>query len=499
MTLRLRLVLALVVLVTAGLGLFGVVTYSLYARSQYEQLDGQIRRSSGIVTRQLTDRAGLTTAPADRGGPDGHPEGGGGPPPFGPIDTYGQLRSSTGQVLASVQLSTTSGLPRLPASVSGTGTFFTTGSSSGSGKWRVYATQTSVPPGYTVIIASPLGGVGHQLNRLILIEVSAGAALLAIVCAGAWLILRRGLRPLEQMAGTAGSIAGGDLSQRVSPAGGVSEIGQLGLALNTMLDEIESAFVERDATEQRLRQFLADASHELRTPLTSIQGFAELFRIGGANQEHVDLPTVLRRIEEESARMKVLVEDLLLLARLDETRPIQREPVDLAVLAADACSDAVAAAPERRVTLDAPEPVVVLGDEAHLRQAIANLVANAVRHTPAGTPIEVSARLRDGMGTVTVRDHGPGLDADALAHVFDRFWQADKARSGTGAGLGLTIVAGIAAEHGGRAAAANVAGNGSLDGGGAVFELRLPLGPRESARSTEPASAPGTSPRRTPR
>jgi two-component system OmpR family sensor kinase len=278
----------------------------------------------------------------------------------------------------------------------------------------------------------------------------------------------------------------------------VSEVGQLGLALNTMLDEIESAFAERDATEQRLRQFLADASHELRTPLTSIQGFAELFRIGAANQEHVDLPTILRRIEEESARMKVLVEDLLLLARLDETRPIQRQPVDLAVLAADACSDAVAAAPDRRVTLDAPEPVVVLGDEAHLRQAIANLVANALRHTPAGTPIEVSARLRDGMGTVTVRDHGSGLDAEALAHVFDRFWQADKARSGSGAGLGLTIVAGIAAEHGGKAVAANAgSGNGSR---GAVFELLLPLGsPRGSATRTEPASAPGTSQRRTSR
>jgi two-component system OmpR family sensor kinase len=171
--------------------------------------------------------------------------------------------------------------------------------------------------------------------------------------------------------------------------------------------------------------------------------------------------------------MKVLVEDLLLLARLDQTRPMQRAPVDLAVLAADACSDAVAAAPDRRVTLDAPEPVVVLGDEVHLRQAIANLVANAAHHTPDGSPIEVSARLRDGMGTVVVRDHGHGLDSEALGHVFDRFWQADKARSGTGAGLGLTIVAGIAAEHGGTA----VAGNAQDDGGGAVFELRLPLGP----------------------
>ena len=172
--------------------------------------------------------------------------------------------------------------------------------------------------------------------------------------------------------------------------------------------------------------------------------------------------------------MKILVDDLLLLARLDQTRPIEREPVDLAVLAADACSDAVAAAPGRPVTLDAPEPVVVLGDQAHLRQAIANLVTNAVRHTPAGTPVEVSAQLGDGAARVTVRDHGAGLDADALGHAFDRFWQADRARAGTGAGLGLSIVAGIAAEHGGTASAANA------EGGGALFEIHLPVVAPES-------------------
>jgi two-component system OmpR family sensor kinase len=240
-----------------------------------------------------------------------------------------------------------------------------------------------------------------------------------------------------------------------------------------MLDEIESAFAERDRTEQRLRQFLADASHELRTPLTSIQGFAELFRLGdraGASAAGVDLPVIMRRIEEESARMKTLVEDLLLLARLDQTRPIERTSVDLAVLAADACSDAVAAAPGRPVTLDAPEPAIVLGDQNHLRQAIANLVSNALRHTPAGTPIEVSAHVAGDRAVVAVRDHGPGLDEEALAHVFDRFWQADRARVGKGAGLGLAIVAGIAAEHGGEAMATNA------PDGGARFTLRLPLG-----------------------
>jgi two-component system, OmpR family, sensor kinase len=256
-------------------------------------------------------------------------------------------------------------------------------------------------------------------------------------------------------------------------------VGQLGLALNTMLSEIEGAFQEREATEQRLRQFLSDASHELRTPLTSIQGFAELFRLGELQDQagtddpegspHVDRAVVLRRIEEESARMKTLVEDLLLLARLDEPRPPSFAPVDLAVLAADACSDLAAVAPDRPVTLDAPEPVLVRGDQDHLRQAVANLATNALHHTPDGSAVEVRAHVDGGQAWVSVRDHGPGLDDDALAHVFDRFWRADEARVGTGAGLGLAIVAAIATEHGGEVEVANA------QGGGARFSLRLPL------------------------
>ena len=167
--------------------------------------------------------------------------------------------------------------------------------------------------------------------------------------------------------------------------------------------------------------------------------------------------------------MKTLVNDLLLLARLDETRPVERQPVDLAVLAADACSDAVASQPTRPVSLDAPDPVVVAGDGDHLRQAIANLVSNALRHTPPGSPIEVSTRLVEGRAVIEVRDHGPGLDTEALQHVFDRFWQADHSRTGAGAGLGLSIVAAIAHEHGGRVSAANA------PGGGASFTIDLPL------------------------
>ena len=476
MTLRLRLVLALLVLVAAGLVTFGVVTYSLYSHSQFQHLDAQIRASQPLIERQLEGETG----PGTRSGP--------GPDQSIPPGTYAELVSPAGAVLNSIAFG--SGTPHLPSPLpdpSGGARLFTVGAAQGSGSFRVLVTRTGAagaggPAGpfggpflggsgtndNIVVVATPLTEVTTALHRLVLDETGGSLVLLLLLSAGAWLILRRGLRPLEQMASQAGTITAGDLSQRVSPAGGPSEVGQLGLALNTMLDDIEIAFREREATELRLRQFLADASHELRTPLTSIQGFAELFRVSGDNAK-VDLPTILRRIEEESARMKVLVEDLLLLARLDQTRPAEHAPVDLAVLAADACSDAVATARDRRVTLDAPDPVVVAGDQGHLRQAIGNLVANAVHHTPDGSPIEVSAHLSGGEAVVAVRDHGHGLDDEALAHAFDRFWQADRARVGKGAGLGLAIVASIATEHGGTASAANA------PGGGAVFTLRLPL------------------------
>jgi len=475
MTLRLRLVVGLVVLVTAGLALFGAATYLLYRQSEYQRLDDQVRNTQPLVDAQLDAAAGF----ANRGG-GGRPggPGGGGPPPVEvPIGVYGQLRSYDGTVLATLQ--TTSAAPQWPSTLPpANGHLFSVGSTSGSGRFRCLRVDS--PNGLT-LIAVPMTEVTRSLHKLVLIESLSALGLLVVLSGGSWLILRRGLRPLERMAGSARSITAGDLSQRVSEAG-TSEVGQLGLALNTMLDDIEEAFKEREETERRLRQFLADASHELRTPLTSIQGFAELFRLGG-DRAPVDLATILRRIEEESVRMSDLVEDLLLLARLDQTRAAEPAPVDLAVLAADACSDAVAHAPGRKVTLDAPDPVVVSGDAAHLRQAIANLVTNATRHTPDGTAIEVGAHLVDGSAVVTVRDHGGGLDDEALHHVFDRFWQGDRARSGPGAGLGLAIVAGIAAEHAGTVEAANA------DGGGAVFTLRLPVdGAAAGARPELPAT-----------
>ncbi|MCU1395837.1 MAG: integral rane sensor signal transduction histidine kinase [Ilumatobacteraceae bacterium] len=490
MTLRLRLVAGLVILVLTGLAIFGISTYALYSRSQYARLDDELRNSISSVACQLFS----ATASGPR--PDC------GRNSFAPYGSYAVLVSADGTIAVGedgteleARFQGSTGVPSLPDEFTDPGPqghLFTTGSSSGSGDWRVSVTRAfgggGIRDDLFLVVAIPTTEVTNSLHRLILIEGSAAGGLLIILAMGSWFILRRGLRPLEQMAISTRSITAGDLSHRVEPSDGHSEVGQLGLALNTMLSELELAFQERDATELRLRQFLADASHELRTPLTSIQGFAELFRLGAGHPD-LDLPIVMRRIEQESARMKVLVDDLLMLARLDQPRPTKPVPVDLAVLCADACSDAHATAPTRKVSLIAPEPVVINGDSDHLRQAIANLVTNALKHTPEGTAIDVTAAFDAGMAKVVVRDSGRGLDPVALEHAFDRFWQADSARVGVGSGLGLAIVQSIAHEHGGTVEAANaLSGDGGVTG--AVFTILLPIGDRHQGIQSElPGSA----------
>ena len=320
-------------------------------------------------------------------------------------------------------------------------------------------------------MAVPLGSVNQTLDRLLVVEaIVIGGALAVLLALGA-LFVRVGLRPLERFGHTADAVAGGDLSHRVSPATPRTEVGRLGIALNAMLDRLEGAFAEREAGEERLRRFIADASHELRTPLASIRGYAEVFRMGAASDPD-DTAKAMRRIEEEAARMGVLVEDLLALARLDEHRATAREEVDLARLAADAVDDARATAPDRSIELAADAPAVVLGDSGQLRQVLANLVRNALVHTPHGTRVSVEAERTGDRVRLAVRDRGPGLPGDDPAALFERFWRAEggRERGRAGSGLGLAIVAAIVTAHDGTVRAENA------EGGGARFVIELPAG-----------------------
>jgi two-component system OmpR family sensor kinase len=287
----------------------------------------------------------------------------------------------------------------------------------------------------------------------------------------ALVVLTRSLRPLRKIAATADAIAGGDLAARIPTAPKRSEIGRVATALNRMLAENEAAFAQRDATEERLRRFLADASHELRTPLTSIRGYAELFR-RGADKRPEDLAKVMRAIEDEAARMSRLVEDLLLLARLDDARPLERHPVALDDLAERAIDAARAAEPGRLIQFEfAERPLVIEGDEGRLRQVIDNLLANVRRHTPADAPAFVSLRSAGDQVVLTVEDTGPGIAPADRELVFGRFARPDAApgRENGSAGLGLAIVRSIVAAHGG---AINIR---SARPHGSIFEVRLPV------------------------
>ncbi|MHB8434633.1 MAG: sensor histidine kinase [Acidimicrobiales bacterium] len=325
--------------------------------------------------------------------------------------------------------------------------------------------------GFLFAVGEPLAPVNSTLGSVLVLEIIVTGTILIAVGAAAHFLVQLGLRPLEYMAGTAGEIAAGDLSRRVEDADERTEVGRLGTSLNVMLSRIEQAFREKEASEAQLRRFVADASHELRTPLTSIRGYAELFRDGGGMARPDDLAAALRRIETESARMSGLVEDLLLLARLDQGRPLEQGPVDVAALAEDAARDARVVAPDREIALRTSGDLVAIGDEERLRQVMANLLSNALAHTPPASPVEIIVGRYGAWVRLEVVDHGPGLTDQERAKVFDRFWRADESRqrSKGGSGLGLSIVAAVVAPPRGRGVA------GPTEGGGATFVVDLPV------------------------
>jgi two-component system OmpR family sensor kinase len=492
-SLRARLIAALLVLAAAGLITLAAVTYAEQRSFLIQGVDQQARDAQRPVTFQLAGGgAGVPRgvprpplAPPLRGGDDHGPEGGSGPQGL-QRGTYGELRDASGKTIATTTAASygDSALPapELPAKLP-LGSPVTVGSKGESGlRYRVLAAPSHDRPGTVTVVAVPLRETDATLDSLLRVEALVILGVLVLLAALGWWVVRLGLRPLDRMGETADAIAGGDLSRRVTPATERTEVGRLGLALNAMLVQIEKAFAERQASENRLRQFLADASHELRTPLASIRGYAELFRIGAARKP-ADTEKAMGRIEDESARMGALVENLLTLARLDQVPEVARKPVDLAALARDAADDARAIAPDRDISLDGDSAATVLGDASQLRQVFGNLVRNALVHTPAGTPVELTVGREGSLATLAVRDHGHGLPTDDSDLLFERFWRADpgRGRGRAGAGLGLSIVAAIVEAHGGRASAANA------PGGGAVFTITLPARDDAGAAPARPA------------
>jgi two-component system OmpR family sensor kinase len=403
-------------------------------------------------------------------------EGGGGRPPTG---VYSELRAPNGSTVLGDGLrvtlfrgQSTPPIPELPQTIHvpvqpnegpDRVSYFTVGSRDSGEQYRVRAAVEPELNGAMLITADPLRDVISTLHRLFLVELLVTLAVLAALAGlGLW-IVRLGLRPLRGIEVTAAAITAGDLTRRVEYADPQTEVGRVGSALNTMLDHIE-------ASDRRLRRFIADASHELRTPLAAVRAYAELFDRGAAARP-ADLERSMSGITRESERMSLLVDDLLLLARLDEGRPLEQKPVDLAAVVSEAVDAARVVEPDRPIEL-AVEPATVTGDEARLHQVLDNLLANARTHTPAGTPVSVELRQVDGRVELSVADHGPGLTEEQAARVFERFYRTDtsRARASGGAGLGLSIVAAVAEAHGGTAEAR------PMPGGGATFVIALPLG-----------------------
>ncbi len=463
LSLSARLVALVTGLLVVALVITGAVTTLLLHRVLVDQLDDQLSALSR--DRQVLTGVVLASQQPGRGGV--------------PSDYVVQLSDAAGTPLSQ---------PRPPGQrgVRLTGTSLEEARALGGrpftlddGHLRAVAVPVQSDDGTLVVtVARPLGPVDRAVSRVASLFVLVGAAVVTACALLGAAAVRRAFRPLRDVEAVAAAFGDGDTSRRVDAAPVTTEVGRLGRAVNAMLDRIETSLAAREASESRMRRFVADASHELRTPLAAVRGFAELHRLGGVRSgEEVDV--AFRRIETESTRMGGLVEDLLLLARLDEQRPLRTDPVDLLQLAADARHDAGALAPDREVTVVGPAdgappgPAVVRGDDARLRQVLADLLANALRHTPAGTPVQVGAGQRgSGDAVLRVVDHGPGVPPEDAERVFERFYRADPSRArhqGGGSGLGLAIVAAVVAAHGGTVRLL------PTPGGGATAEVVLPL------------------------
>jgi len=494
MSLRARLVLTVLALLTLGLGLTAGATFGALQDWRADREDELLTAAADEVAAQLPTRP-----PGSRLEVALTPDGLG---PLwrrmaedGDIPSFFQLRSSSGRVLETVGLGLRPQVSQpLPADL-----LSAAATADGEDAPRLSRAATAAPDGsgaapYWRLLTQRLTGrdeiliVGLQtktsdelLSRTAKVMVITSGAVLVGVALLSLRSIRRALRPLDAIATTADAIGAGDLTRRVDEVSPRTEVGRLGHALNVMLGQIETAFRARQQSEDRLRRFVADASHELRTPIATIRGYAELFRRGASTRPD-DLADAMRRIESEGARMGRLVDELLLLARLDQGRPLEREPVELAGLVADAIVDARAVEPSRPLHLDHDGEVVVVGDAARLREVLDNLISNVGQHTPTGAAAAVRIGTDGDNAVVEVTDSGPGLSAEQRERVFERFFRVDdsRQRQASGSGLGLSIVAAVVQAHGGTVEARSAAG------GGTTFRVCIP---RDNATaSAEPPS-----------
>ncbi|MEP6623811.1 MAG: HAMP domain-containing sensor histidine kinase [Acidimicrobiia bacterium] len=335
-------------------------------------------------------------------------------------------------------------------------------------RYRVMA-RTDPGTGDTFVLAAPLAAVDSSTNELEIIAFSVAAVVLAVLGLVAWWVIRLGVRPLQRMAKAAVTIEDDDLTRRVPEAARGTEAGDLSAAINNMLGRLEESFAQRAETDARLRRFVGDASHELRTPVQTIRGYSELYS-AGALSEPDQLDDAMRRTGQESVRMAKLIDELLTLARFDQARPIEHQPVDVRILADDAAADALAIQRDRTVRVDGDRTAVITGDEHLLRQVVANVVNNALVHTPTQSAITLTVSGDTDVVTVTVADEGPGMDAETARRAFERFVRADPARTREhgGSGLGLAIVQDAVRAHGGSVSLTSDVDRGT------VVEFRLP-------------------------
>ncbi|MFV0462441.1 MAG: sensor histidine kinase [Nostocoides sp.] len=476
--LRVRLVAVVSVLVAAAVTLMTVATAYLMQQDLRARIDDELRSAAAPVAKEVFSglAQGTNTVPT----------------------AYAVFFIPTGS--SPIQVSTPTGATHSPAVPALglddpqvlTGNPFTVASTDSDDTWRVIAGRLTNGAG-AYAVALPLEGSEHTVHRLLVISTLIGGVLLLACAVIGWYAVRRAFRPLTRIEDTAAAIAEGDLGKRVPVPHTHDEVQSLARSLNVMLGQIEHSFARQEASQTRMRQFVADASHELRTPLATVRGYAELYRQGAVRGEPA-VTEAMGRIEREATRMNGLVQDLLTLARLDEEPEVTFHRVDLLELAVEVVKDARVRAPDRQIELTGLQgpfgPLPVHGNGNQLRQVLTNLLTNAIVHTPAGTPIEVVLGLTEpdeapatqeqepaGIAVVQVRDHGAGIPPQAAGALFERFYRADKARSRErgGTGLGLAIVAAIITAHHGQVAVA------PTSGGGATFVIELPTAESQPA------------------